>query len=144
MREPSSTDRNNLPLTNLGPLEKEVMDIIWRNGEGNVREVVSQMQRKLAYTTVMTTLDRLYKKGLLQRDKAERAYVYSPILSREDWSRNRAGEVMAGLLAGPMESRSLLLSCLVDAVGTHDTTLLDDLERKIQEKREELAEKDPE
>jgi predicted transcriptional regulator len=133
-----------LPLANLGPLEKEVMDIIWRCGEGNVREVVSQMQRKLAYTTVMTTLDRLYKKGLLQRDKADRAYIYSPILTRDDWSRNRAGEVMAGLLAGPMESRSLLLSCLVDAVGTYDATLLDELERKILEKREELAEKDPE
>jgi predicted transcriptional regulator len=140
----SSGDRNTLPLANLGPLEKEVMDIIWRCGEGNVREVVSQMQRKLAYTTVMTTLDRLYKKGLLQRDKADRAYIYSPILTRDDWSRNRAGEVMAGLLAGPMESRSLLLSCLVDAVGTYDATLLDELERKILEKREELAEKDPE
>jgi predicted transcriptional regulator len=125
-------------------LEKEVMDIIWRCGGGNVREVVSQMQRKLAYTTVMTTLDRLYKKGLLQRDKADRAYIYSPILTREDWSRNRAGEVMAGLLDSPMESRSLLLSYLVDAVGTHDATLLDELERKILEKREELAEKDPE
>ena len=43
-----------------------------------------------------------------------------------------------------MESRSLLLSCLVDAVGTYDATLLDELERKILEKREELAEKDPE
>lgn len=144
MPQSSSGDRNTLPLANLGPLEKEVMDIIWRCGEGNVREVVSQMQRKLAYTTVMTTLDRLYKKGLLQRDKADRAYIYSPILTRDDWSRNRAGEVMAGLLAGPMESRSLLLSCLVDAVGTYDATLLDELERKILEKREELAEKDPE
>jgi hypothetical protein len=50
--------------------------------------------------------------------------------------------MMAGFLAGPEESRHLLLSCLVDAVGTHDAMLLDELEKKIQRKREELAEND--
>ncbi len=125
----------------LGPLEKEVMDILWNDGPGNVREVVSRMARTLAYTTVMTTLDRLYKKGLLHRDMAERAFVYSARLTKEDWSRSRTGELLKGWLAGPRESRSLLLSCLVDAVGTHDAALLDELEAKIQRKREELAKK---
>ena len=46
---------------------------------------------------------------------------------------------MAGFLAGPEESRQLLLSCLVDAVGKHDAMLLDELERKIQRKREQLS-----
>ena len=97
------------------------------------------MERKLAYTTVMTTLDRLYKKGLLEREMTERAFVYSPKVSREEWDRQRAGEMMAGFLTGPEESRHMLLSCLVDAVGTHDAMLLDELEQKIQRKREELA-----
>jgi predicted transcriptional regulator len=126
----------------LGPLEKEVMDIVWVCGSGNVRAVVSRLQRKLAYTTVMTTLDRLYKKGLLRREMAERAFVYSARLTREDWNRSRTGELVAGLLMGPDESRSLLLSCLVDAVGKHDAALLDELEKKIQRKREELAAKE--
>ena len=123
----------------LGPLELEVMDVLWNSGVANVRDVVRQMRRELAYTTVMTTLDRLYKKGLLEREMDERAFVYSPKLSRQDWNRRRAGELMAGFLSGPEVSRQLLLSCLVDAVGSHDTQLLDELENKIQRKREDLA-----
>ena len=123
----------------LGPLELEVMGVLWNFGASNVRDVVGQMQRELAYTTVMTTLDRLYKKGLLGREMTERAFVYAPKLTREEWNRRRAGEMMAGFLSGPEESRHLLLSCLVDAVGSHDLQLLDELENKIQRKREELA-----
>ena len=47
--------------------------------------------------------------------------------------------MMSGFLTGPAESRHMLLSYLVDAVGTHDAMLLDELERKVQHKREELA-----
>ncbi|HVO78521.1 MAG TPA: BlaI/MecI/CopY family transcriptional regulator [Candidatus Bathyarchaeia archaeon] len=126
------------PLT-LGPLEIEVLEVVWKIGTGNVREVSRLMQRNLAYTTVMTTMDRLYKKGLLDRKMADRAFVYSPKLTREEWDRRRAGEMMTGFLKGPLETRHMLLSCLVDAVGTHDAELLDDLENKIQRKREELA-----
>lgn len=126
----------------MGPLEVAVMEMVWKLGTCNVRDVVEQLERKLAYTTVMTTLDRLYKKGLLDREMTDRAFVYSAKESREDWDRRRAGEMMAGFLAGPEESHHLLLSCLVDAVGTHDAMLLDELEEKIQRKRQELADKD--
>lgn len=123
----------------LGPLEVEVMEVVWAWGSSNVREVTKRMPRELAYTTVMTTLDRLYKKGLLEREMTDRAFVYSAKVSREDWDLQRAGEMMSGFLTGPAESRHILLSYLVDAVGTHDAMLLDELERKVQRKREELA-----
>src|SRR3974377_254058 len=97
------------------------------------------MELNLAYTTMMTTLDRLYKKGLLDRELTDRAFIYSPKVTREEWDRRRAGEMMAGFLQGPEESQHLLLSGLGDAVGTHDAMLLDELERKIRSKREELA-----
>jgi predicted transcriptional regulator len=126
----------------MGPLEVDVMEVVWKLGTCNVRDVVDQLERKLAYTTVMTTLDRLYKKGLLSRKMTDRAFAYSANFSREEWERRRAGEMMAGFLAGPEESHHVLLSCLVDAVGTHDAMLLDELERKIQRKRKELADKD--
>ncbi len=132
-------DRTSPQRLQLGPLEVEVMEVVWTMGACNVRDVVERLDRKLAYTTVMTTLDRLYKKALLGREMAERAFVYSAEISREEWSRRRAGEVMAGFLTGPEESQHLLLSCLVDAVGTHDAMLLDELEKKIQQKRKELA-----
>ena len=123
----------------LGPLEVEVMEVLWNGGERSVRDVVDLLDRKLAYTTVMTTLDRLFKKGLLDRQKSERAFLYSPRVSRQDWERQRAGDLVAGLLAGSSPSRELLLSSLVDAVGQHDISLLEQLEEKIRRKRKELS-----
>jgi predicted transcriptional regulator len=120
----------------LGPLEITLMEILWTYGPGNVRDVIDRLDRPLAYTTVMTTLDRLYKKGLLARRKSERAFVYSTALSREEWEHKRAGDFVAGFL-----TPELLISCLVDAVGQHDKALLDDLERKIKLKRKELDRK---
>lgn len=123
----------------LGALELELMEILWTQGENSVRDVVSKLNRPLAYTTVMTTLDRLFKKGLLDRHKSDRAFVYSPGFSRQEWERRRAGSLVAGFLSGPNPSRELLLSCLLDAVGQHDARLLDELEKKIRTRRKELA-----
>jgi predicted transcriptional regulator len=123
----------------LGPLEMQVMNVAWSVGRCSVRDVVERLNSKLAYTTVMTTLDRLFKKGLLEREKFERAFLYSPALSSQDWERRRAGDFVAGFLAGPEPSRDLLLSSLVDAVGQHDAVLLDELEEKIRRKRRELS-----
>jgi len=123
----------------LGPLEIRVMDVVWATGECNVRDVVEKLERRLAYTTVMTTLDRLYKKGFLDRHKDERAFVYSARVSNQEWERQRAGDLVAGLLAGSQPSRELLLSSLVDAVGQHDVLLLERLEEKIRSKRKELS-----
>jgi predicted transcriptional regulator len=130
-------------LASLGPLEISVMEIIWTRGESNVHEVGQLLSRPLAYTTVMTTLDRLFKKGLLDRRKAERAFFYSPRLSRTDWDRERAGELVAAFLDAPQTSNELLISCLVDAVGHQDESLLDELERKIHLRRQELSRKAP-
>jgi predicted transcriptional regulator len=126
----------------LGTLEFELMEILWSNGESNVRDVVSKLSRPLAYTTVMTTLDRLFKKGLLDRHKSDRAFVYSPSFSHQEWERRRAGDLVAGFLSGPNPSRELLLSCLLDAVGEHDAKLLDELEKKIRSRRKELLRQD--
>ena len=123
----------------LGPLEIQVMEVVWNCGESSVRDVVEKLDTRLAYTTVMTTLDRLFKKGLLDRHKAERAFVYTPRLSSQEWERRRAGDLVAGFLAGPQPARELLLSSLVDAVGRHDALLLDALEERIRNKRRELA-----
>jgi predicted transcriptional regulator len=123
----------------LGPLEMQVMNVVWSVARCSVRDVVERLNSKLAYTTVMTTLDRLFKKGLLEREKFDRAFLYSPALSSQDWERRRAGDFVAGFLAGPEPSRDLLLSSLVDAVGQHDAVLLDELEEKIRKKRRELS-----
>jgi len=115
------------------------MEILWARGGARVQEVVEALNRGLAYTTVMTTLDRLFKKGLLDRIKQDRAYVYSARLTRKEWERRRASELVAGFLTGPRPSRELLLSCFLEAVGTHDAPLLDDLEKEIRKRRRELS-----
>ena len=122
----------------LGPLEILVMETLWLHGESNVRDVVERLERPLAYTTVMTTLDRLFKKGLLERRKAHRAFLYAPRLSRPQWEQKRAGDLVAGFLASE-PSRHLLISCLVEAVGQHDEALLEELEKKIRLRRKELS-----
>ena len=122
----------------LGPLEITVMRILWECGESSVRHVIQRLDRQLAYTTVMTTLDRLYKKGLLDRRKSDRAFLYSPRFSQPNWERRVAGDLVAGFLARSESSSELLLSCLVDAVGQHNEALLDHLEKKIRARRKEL------
>ena len=122
----------------LGHLEGTVMEILWTQGEGSVHDVIDRLRRPLAYTTVMTTLDRLFKKGFLNRRKPERAFLYAPRLSRQEWDRKRADELVSGFLTGSRPSSELLISSLVEAVGQHDEALLDELEKKIRMRRREL------
>ena len=133
----SNRSENALPDA-LGRLELELMQILWTRGESNVRDVVQHLERPLAYTTVMTTLDRLYKKGLLERRMPDRAFIYSTRFTYAEWERLRAGNIVAGFLDGPHPSRELLLSSFLEAVGEHDAVLLDELEKKIRSKRKEL------
>ena len=114
------------------------MEILWDHGESNVRDVVDRLDRPLAYTAVMTTLDRLFKKGMLARYKSDRAFFYSPSMTRAQWEHKRAGDFVAGFLSAAEPSRDLLISCLVEAVGMHDEALLDELEKKIKLRRKEL------
>jgi predicted transcriptional regulator len=130
--------RANPVLSPLGHLEENVMEIVWTRGESSVRTVTDHLSRPLAYTTVMTTLDRLYKKGLLDRRKSDRAFLYSARLSREQWDRARAGELVAGFLAGQQPGRDLLVSSFLDAIGEHDQELLGELEKKIRVERKKL------
>jgi len=122
----------------LGRLEREVMDVVWTAGdEFTVRDVQSRLTRTVAYTTVMTTLDRLYKKGLVQRRREGRAFVYTASRSREEMSASFTGGLLRGLLSGGPEAARPFLSNLVDAVGNDNSELLDELERLVREKQEQ-------
>src|SRR5258706_1018329 len=101
----------------LGRLEFDLMQILWARGESNVRDVAQQSSRPLAYTTVMTTLDRLYKKGLLDRRMPDRAVLYSARFSQQEWERTQAENVLTNFFTGPQASRELLLSFFLDSVS---------------------------
>jgi predicted transcriptional regulator len=69
-----------------GELEAVIMELLWsRNEPATVREIVTELRRRreIAYTTVLTVMDNLYKKGWLRREPAGRAYRYVPVVSRE-------------------------------------------------------------
>jgi len=117
----------------LGDLEERLMEILWEAGPLSVREVKAHLGRsKLAYTTVMTTLDRLFKKGLLARTKNGIAFVYQPAIDRAEYQRRVVHAALAPLLeqgAGPV------LAAFVDAAAGSDTDNLDRLEQLIAARR---------
>lgn len=123
----------------LGTLERRVIEIVWECREATVRDVHGRLDGRVAYTTVMTTLDRLFRKGLLGRTKRSRAFVYSALASREQLDAVVASDVVSGLLAGEWSAPLPFLSNLVDEVGERDRTLLQELERLVKTKQRQLG-----
>lgn len=125
-------------LPTLGKLERELMNLAWRSDEISVRDVHRQLGEAVAYTTLMTTLDRLYKKGLLTRRKDGRAFVYAARYSPEELEQGIAQDVIEVLLGRGGGEVEPVLACIVDAVSEHDRGLLDELDRLVTEKRRQL------
>jgi len=126
----------------LGPLESTVMDVIWSYGESDVDGVKAHLTVPLAYTTVMTTLSRLFQKGLLRRRKVGRAFLYSQSLSKAEKLQKDLSDDLRFLLHHSKAIREAVIGHLAEAVEHLDGVLLDELERRIQEKRRSLAETD--
>lgn len=118
----------------LGELETAMMELLWRTPSQTVNEVEEQLRKKreIAHTTVLTTLDRMYRKGYLTREKQGKAFVYEPSYSREQFERTMAQEVLGALLGGLGEP---VLSTFVELVST-DEGKLERLEELIKAKRE--------
>jgi predicted transcriptional regulator len=121
----------------LGKLERRVLEETWRRGETTVRDVFLAFEEKIAYTTLMTTLDRLYKKRLLSRRKDGRAFIYAPQVTREELEQGIREDVIDGLLTNGSLGEPIL-ACIVDAIGERDLESLDELDRLIKKKRLEL------
>ncbi|HSM86527.1 MAG TPA: BlaI/MecI/CopY family transcriptional regulator [Candidatus Limnocylindrales bacterium] len=124
-------------LERLGSLETEVMDRLWARGELSVRELHEEVAGRLAYTTIMTTLDRLYKKGLLQRRKQGRAFHYSPAMTEQQY-REQLTEHIFGIVLHDGKNSNAVLSRFVDAVSDTDRQMLDRLEELVKAKRRAL------
>lgn len=81
-----------------GDLEAPIMEMLWASAEPTtVREVHTELtqQRPLAYTTVMTVMDKLHRKGWLLREPDGRAYRYHPAISRERYTADLMGEALS-------------------------------------------------
>jgi len=121
----------------LGALESRVMQIVWGlDGPLCVEEVRAELakDKPTAYTTVMTTLDRLYKKGFLERKRRGKAYYYTARVSRAELGTTVTKQVIDGLLTTFAEPA---MSYFVEALGDSDPSRLDSLSALIERKKKE-------
>jgi predicted transcriptional regulator len=119
-----------------GALELRVLDAMWRRGgEMSVRDLQTEFPAS-AYTTLMTTMDRLHRKGVLERRKVGRAFAYRVMSSREELESGLITRALQPLLQREMAHP--ILSFFVEEVSRHDDALLDELERLVREKRRKL------
>lgn len=123
----------------LGPLEQRLLSAIWQQPDGiTIRELQDRADIGRAYITIVTTLNRLRKKGLVDRIAVEGTKVvtfrYVPRYTMAEVERDFASNAIRHLLgldvAGP-----LLLSRMVEEISKHDAELLDELGRLVDEKR---------
>jgi predicted transcriptional regulator len=93
-------------LLDLAPLELDCMNTLWPIGEATVREIREQLssRRARAYTTIMTIMDRLARKGIVERKKAGRAYIYRPRLSAEEARTHALAQVLDNFFGGSKEA----------------------------------------
>jgi predicted transcriptional regulator len=112
----------NSPAPRLGDLERAVMEHLWARAEAGsepvtVREVHEGIgaERALAYTTVMTVLDRLHKKGLVSQRRDGRAYRYAPAATREQLTAQTMRDTLGTL--DPPDRRAAMLHFLDDATS---------------------------
>src|SRR5688500_8623715 len=118
----------------LGSLERTVLDALSRATDPlSVREVHGRLSKMdLAYTTVLTVLDRLHEKGVVRREKRGRAFYYDPVVTAEEWRGQRAAALLAGRDSPP--SRAVLMAFL-DGTARASPDVLDDLAALLRERK---------
>ena len=119
-----------------GELEAAVMECLWARGHGTVSEVYQELtaRRDLAYTTVKTIMERLAEKGYLHCNSRQRAYVYTPTQSREDFVQQVSGVVLNGLFNDFGETIAVHL--LEETVRQCDLDTLERLQALINARRD--------
>jgi len=122
----------------LGPLEARLLELLWSRAQAATVGDLQQACPALAYTTIMTTLDRLYRKRLLLRHRDGRAFAYRPRCSRDELLSELVSGQVTGLLGASAESH-VVLSTLVRAVRETDSALLDQLEALVRAERSRLG-----
>ena len=118
----------------LGPLETEIMEVVWELGEVTVRDVHQRLQsrREIAYTTVMTTLGRLTDKGLLRREDGQPAHHYTPLVSRDQYASSTVKSVVDWLIGHFPDPA---VAYFLDRVEEEDEQVIEHLRRAIDERK---------
>jgi predicted transcriptional regulator len=126
--KPAGSPRRSV--LDLAPLELDCMNTLWPMGEATVREIRDGLaaRRPRAYTTIMTIMDRLARKGVVERRKVGRAYKYVPQLSADDARAQALGQVVANFFGGSKEAmiEHLARPMRVETAATAAAALVDE------------------
>jgi len=119
----------------LGPLEADIMDVVWGRGEVTVRDVHESLRRArpIAYTTVMTTLGRLADKGFVRRVEDQPAHRYTPLVSHEQYASSTVKSVIDWLVQHFPEPA---VAYFVDRVEREDEQVIQRLEEAIEHRKD--------
>jgi predicted transcriptional regulator len=117
---------DKLPLTKL---ELQIMQAIWREGAGTVANVQQALEQQLAYTTVQTMLNILYRKGKLKRELRGRAFVYSATVTEAKASTHALSDLIDRMFGG--SSEELVMSLIKSR--QLDPRKIAELTRRLQE-----------
>jgi predicted transcriptional regulator len=125
--------------TVLGPLEDEIMEIVWSEGKpvtvASVHRAIGRKKKTLAYSTVKAVLSNLAKKGHLRKRSEGRSNVFAAVQSRDEFRKQVVEDVLGSLV---QDYRNPLLAHLVEQVA-RDRASLDELERLIATRRKQLS-----
>lgn len=126
------------PSLNLGDLEMQVLEELWTLGAGDVRAVHQAIVsiRDVHSNTVQSAMERLFRKGLLEREKISHAYVYKPRISREDLAARLIEETIGRM--NPAKPLPLLAAFVDLSLQNQDPGTLEELERLVAERRSRL------
>ncbi|MFJ8263035.1 BlaI/MecI/CopY family transcriptional regulator [Rummeliibacillus sp. NPDC094406] len=115
-----------------GPLEAKIMDILWNSDEMTIKEVQHHLEKEKAtnFNTVMTVMNRLVEKGILQKRAEGRSSMYKPIQSRNEFVDTQSKEMTNELMD---EFGNVVVSHMLDALEDVDDELVKKLEMKIKE-----------
>lgn len=121
----------------LGDLEAEVLELVWESGGDRgvtARDIYEELRlrRSIAYTTVMTTMQRLHRKGLLECDRREHAYVYQPRMDREQFIERFVGRILDDLL---VSFSGAALSHLASRAEPEERERVAEILKRIAERR---------
>jgi predicted transcriptional regulator len=127
--------RKSKKIGRLGDLEAEVMGVVWEKDRVSVQEVRDALRSShaLAYTTVMTVMSRLAEKGLLEREKEGRAYIYTPAATQDKVARSLLQSLVRKMYDG---AAGKAIAQLLEEDGNVDEAELERLEQMIRAKRE--------
>jgi predicted transcriptional regulator len=135
LKRPTGLSTPNLH--QLGRLESRLMERIWARGEVSVRDLHAELASRSAYTTIMTTLVRLFMKGLLSRRKVGKAFYYTATLNEQEYKKLLTRHLF-GMVLNDGKDSNVVLSEFVDTVSETDHKMLEQLDQLVKAKKRAL------